>query len=71
MGWSAPGDIAIAGFDDQPVASQTVPPLTTIRVRRGEIDRQAARLLLDRLKNRPVASRVIDVGFQHVTQDST
>jgi LacI family transcriptional regulator, gluconate utilization system Gnt-I transcriptional repressor len=71
QGWSVPGDVAIAGFDDQPVASQTIPPLTTIRVRRGEIGRQAARLLLDRLKDRPVASPVIDVGFQLVTRDST
>jgi LacI family gluconate utilization system Gnt-I transcriptional repressor len=71
QGWSVPGDIAIAGFDDHIVASQAVPTLTTVRVRRNEIGTQAARLLLARLKGEEVSQPVIDVGFQIIQREST
>jgi LacI family transcriptional regulator, gluconate utilization system Gnt-I transcriptional repressor len=71
QGWSVPGEIAIAGFDDHIIASQTVPALTTVRVRRNDIGRQAARLLLARLKGEEPPMRVIDVGFQIIHREST
>jgi DNA-binding LacI/PurR family transcriptional regulator len=30
-GYSVPGDVRIIGYDDLPLANQTMPPLTTIR----------------------------------------
>jgi len=69
-GWSVPAEVAIAGFDDHAIASETVPTLTTVKVRRGEIGRRAAHLLLDRLHNRVVESKIIDVGYFIIPRES-
>ena len=46
-GVAVPGDIAIAGFDDIPIARCVSPPLTTVRVRIAELGELAlGRLLL-------------------------
>ncbi|CCA91620.1 LacI family DNA-binding transcriptional regulator [Novosphingobium sp. PP1Y] len=47
-GRAVPDDVQIVGFDDLPLASQTMPPLTTIR---QEID-LGARILVEKLKAR-------------------
>jgi LacI family gluconate utilization system Gnt-I transcriptional repressor len=65
-----PARIAIAGFDDIPIAAQVVPSLTTIRVPRYEIGQHAGRLFGDRLANRPVRERVVDTGFKLVARES-
>jgi hypothetical protein len=44
-----PEDIAIAGFDDLPVAAMCAPPLTTIRQSALAMGKAAVRLLLDQL----------------------
>jgi LacI family gluconate utilization system Gnt-I transcriptional repressor len=67
---SIPGEIAIAGFDDIPIAAQVVPALTTIRVPRYDIGRQAGRMLCDRLAGRSVRKRIVDTGFELVPRDS-
>jgi LacI family gluconate utilization system Gnt-I transcriptional repressor len=70
QGLVVPRDIAIAGFDDGAIAAQTVPTLTTVRVKRGEIGRRVAELLLARIKNQPIASKIVDVGFQIISRES-
>ena len=40
-GLSVPGDIALAGFDDVPIARFATPPLTTVRVRIADLGRRA------------------------------
>jgi LacI family gluconate utilization system Gnt-I transcriptional repressor len=69
-GLAVPGRIAIAGFDDLDIAGQVVPALTTIRVPRYAIGREAARLIRDRLAGRPVKPKVVDLGFELVIRDS-
>jgi LacI family gluconate utilization system Gnt-I transcriptional repressor len=69
-GLAIPGRIAIAGFDDMPIAAQVVPALTTIRVRRYDIGQRAGKLIGDRLAKRPVRQRVVDTGFELVVRDS-
>jgi LacI family transcriptional regulator len=44
-GLAVPGDIALAGFDDIPIARYVSPPLTTVRVRISEL----GELALERL----------------------
>ena len=68
---SIPGRIAIAGFDDIPLASQVVPTLTTLRVPRYEIGQRAGRLFGDRLAKRAVKERIVDTGFELIVRDST
>jgi LacI family gluconate utilization system Gnt-I transcriptional repressor len=70
-GWEVPGRIAIAGFDDQEVAAEAVPSLTTIRVPREEIGRLAGQRLLDRLRGVPVDPKVVNVGFELIEREST
>ena len=67
---AVPGDIAIAGYDDIPIAGQVVPSLTTIRVPRYEIGQRAGAMLCARLAGRPVRRRVIDTGFELVARES-
>jgi LacI family gluconate utilization system Gnt-I transcriptional repressor len=69
-GRSIPDDIAIAGFDDIPIAGQVVPALTTIRVPRYDIGRRAGKMLCDRLAGRRVRSRIVDAGFELVPRAS-
>ena len=47
-GLSVPGDISLVGYDDLPIATQTVPPLTTVR----QDIRQGATFMVERLFER-------------------
>lgn len=69
-GWPIPDRVAIAGFDDQDMASRTVPPLTTVRLPRYEIGRLAGQMLLDRLGGRGIQAKVVNVGFQLMDRKS-
>ncbi len=52
IGLRCPEDLAIVGFDDDPVAAAHVLPLTTVAQPREDIGRRAAELLVDRLQGR-------------------
>jgi LacI family transcriptional regulator, gluconate utilization system Gnt-I transcriptional repressor len=69
-GLAVPRQIAIAGFDDIPIAAQVVPSLSTLRVPRYEIGRRAGTMICDRLAGRPVAERVVDTGYRLIPRDS-
>lgn len=69
-GWPVPERLAISGFDDQAIASQVLPALTTVRVRREEIGRRSAQMILDRIEGKPVNPKVVDVGFELVIRAS-
>ncbi len=61
MGLKVPEDVSVTGFDDMWLASQTSPPLTTVRTPRGRMGRQAARHLLAQLRGeRVVAPRPLE-----------
>jgi LacI family gluconate utilization system Gnt-I transcriptional repressor len=70
-GWQVPGDIAIAGSDDNELQENLTPPLTTIRFPRYEIGRNAGRLLLDRVDNHSSGSVIMDLGFKIIERQST
>jgi len=69
-GYEIPGRIAIAGFDDTPIAAQVVPSLTTLRVPRYYIGQRAGEMIRDRLAGRKLKQRIIDTGYELVRRDS-
>ena len=52
-GRDVPGDVAVAGFDDIPLARHAMPPLTTVRLPAVEMGRQAAERLIARIEGTP------------------
>jgi len=69
-GIPVPDRLAVFGFGDFAFARDTHPALTTIRIDGTGIGRRAARFIIDRAEDRPVAERVIDVGFSIVQRAS-
>lgn len=49
-GVAVPDEMAVAGFDDIPIARYVTPPLTTLRVDVAELGRRALGLLLDAIR---------------------
>ena len=64
------GRLAVFGFGDFAFAADTHPALTTVRIDGTGIGRQAARFIIDRAEGRPVAERVVDIGFSIVERAS-
>ena len=60
-GRSVPGDVAVVGFDDVPIASATHPSLTTVRQPLEAMGRHMARMLIDAAEGAPVTSLVLEV----------
>jgi LacI family transcriptional regulator, gluconate utilization system Gnt-I transcriptional repressor len=66
-----PGELAIAGFNDLNGSDQMLPPLTTVRTPRAAIGRVAATMMLDLLRDVPVAKTAMDLGYELVVREST
>jgi LacI family gluconate utilization system Gnt-I transcriptional repressor len=62
-GIAVPGRVAVAGFNDLPASSLTVPSLTTVDTPRYQIGHWAASLLLDLIAGQAPQVRRIDLGF--------
>jgi LacI family transcriptional regulator, gluconate utilization system Gnt-I transcriptional repressor len=69
-GIRVPGDLRLFGFGDLDFAAHADPALSTVRIDGTAIGRQAARFIVDRAEGRPVAERVIDIGFSIVQRAS-
>lgn len=69
-GWKIPEQFAIAGFDDQDIASEAVPALTTVHVPREKIGCLAGQMLLDRASGKAVDPKIVDVGFRLIERES-
>ena len=68
-GKTVPGDIAVAGFDDSPAASATVPALTTMRQPFDRISEEMVRMLLGAIDGQRPAALVVPTDL--VERDST
>jgi LacI family transcriptional regulator len=51
-GLDVPGDLAVAGFDDTPLATTVWPALTTIRQPVADMAREAVRMLIEQIRRR-------------------
>jgi LacI family gluconate utilization system Gnt-I transcriptional repressor len=69
-GLTMPDQLAITGFGDFEMARYLVPSLTTVSVDVEMIGSRAAELLLARIRNEPVDTPVIDVGYRIVPRES-
>ena len=58
-GLRIPDDVAVVGFDNQPAASMTNPPLTTLMQDLRSAGELLVDTLLDQIEDRPAASRAI------------
>lgn len=70
-GVSVPDEIALAGFDDIPLARYAHPALTTMRVDIAQLGARAARALLVRLEGEDALSESGALQPQLVVRDST
>ncbi|MEY9536223.1 LacI family DNA-binding transcriptional regulator [Sinorhizobium fredii] len=70
MGLKIPADIAVASFNDIPVAQFLGPPLSTVKIPAELIGETAVDLLLERLSGREVPKKVI-LGTEIVWRGST
>ncbi|WP_376791284.1 LacI family DNA-binding transcriptional regulator [Thermoflexus sp.] len=69
-GLQIPKDIAVVGFDDDPLAVHTDPPLTTMRVFRSKMAALAVARLLDLTKNPEQPALHIRIETQLVVRQS-
>ena len=70
-GIAVPHRMAICGFNDLDMMHVAYPSLTSIRTPRYEIGRQAVQMVLDRLAGLPIASPIVDLGFELKIREST
>jgi DNA-binding LacI/PurR family transcriptional regulator len=67
-----PEDVAIAGFDNIPLAAFTTPPLTTVEQPIAQQGSAAAQFLLDRIEKQYTGSaRRISMPCKLVVREST
>jgi LacI family gluconate utilization system Gnt-I transcriptional repressor len=69
-GIDVPGRIAVVGFGDLAFAAEVHPPLTTVRIDGARIGREAARFIVQRAQGKPVADRILDIGYSIVERES-
>ena len=70
-GLRVPQDISIVGFDGQPFAALSEPPLTTIAVSCGEIGRWAVHILHEQIQGRGGALCKMQVCTRFIRREST
>jgi LacI family transcriptional regulator len=58
-GKRVPEEVSVAGFDDQRMSAYLTPPLTTVRAPTEEVGRQAARQLVNLVKQKPVEPLIL------------
>lgn len=69
-GLSIPRQIAVMGFGDQEFAAHVEPALTTMKVDREALGRQAAEALLCRMEGKAIERPILDLGFKLVRRAS-
>ncbi|WP_394219571.1 LacI family DNA-binding transcriptional regulator [Halobacillus trueperi] len=71
LGMKIPEDLAVIGFDDQPIAEMIDPALTTIRQPIKEMGTESVGLLLRLLKNHSLEQKHQELSVELVVRSST
>jgi DNA-binding LacI/PurR family transcriptional regulator len=71
LGVRIPDDVALTGYDDDPLARFTHPSLTTVRMPIAEMARAAARMLLATLNDTAPLPRPLVLPGQTIVRDSS
>ena len=66
-----PGDVAVVGFDDSPLAATTQPPITSIRQPIEEMGREMVRLLVESSERADPVPRHVVLGTELVRRASS
>lgn len=69
-GKGVPGDVAVVGFDDRPLARHLSPPLTTVRQPIEDLGRAATRMLLQLLAGEPAPAEPTVLTTHLVVRES-
>jgi LacI family transcriptional regulator len=70
-GLRVPQDIALAGFDDIPLAAYAVPPLTTARVPADALAREAGRMLVQIMRGEQLSAPQRELPAEVIFRQST
>jgi DNA-binding LacI/PurR family transcriptional regulator len=70
-GRQVPGDVAIVGYDDSPVAATARPPLTSVRQPIEEMGQETARLLIDLVEATDRAPRRVILATELIRRASS
>jgi LacI family transcriptional regulator len=70
-GLSCPDDVSVVGFNDMPFMAKMRPALTTLRIEHYQVGAEAARLLLDALRDPGRPPRAVLLPPTLVVRDST
>lgn len=70
-GLRCPDDISVTGFNDMPFVNRLAPPLTSLRIPHYEIGNEAAKLLLERIRDPDCQVRTINLLPELVVRKST
>ncbi len=70
-GRRCPGDVSVVGFNDMPLVDRIDPPLTTLRIQHYEMGAEAARILLEELRQPGTPARTVMLKPRLVVRGST
>jgi LacI family transcriptional regulator len=70
VGYSIPGDIALVGFDDVPMARFLSPPLTTMRLPALDLGRSAAKMILSCIQENGSIPQHVFLNTELVVRES-
>jgi DNA-binding LacI/PurR family transcriptional regulator len=70
-GVSVPNDVAVVGFDDNPLARFTIPALTTVRLPFEEMGRLAGKMLLDLVLHKAKPGRQVLLETNLIVRESS
>ncbi|WLR42858.1 LacI family DNA-binding transcriptional regulator [Bacillus carboniphilus] len=70
VGWSIPENLAVVGFDNQPIAELLQPPITTVHQPVQEMAEKAALVLFNKIHNK-VSTEILSLPLKLIIRAST